>query len=190
MELGLQTQVHAQNKALLAQHGFDFIIGSIHAADNKDLYNGDYYLDKSPEKAWDVYLDALMEIVKAFDKVSIIGHLDIIKRYSEKVREVPLAYYKEKLIVLFKEMIKKDIGLEVNTSGLRPNDYGLTAPLPSKDILELYYNTGGRIITIGSDSHDLTTIASNYKEVVEILKHIGFKELYYTEKMRFKTVSI
>lgn len=190
LELGLQTHVHQKNNQLIDTYDFDFIIGSIHACDNKDLYNKEYYNDKTRHEAWDVYLDSVIEIVEAFDCFSVLGHLDILKRYSEEVREVPLAYIEKKLVKLFNLMIEKEIGLEVNTSGLRENDYGLNQTLPSEDILEIYYKTGGRIITIGTDSHSLETVGSFYEEAKEMLKRIGFDKIYYAEEMKLMTINI
>ena len=52
--------------------------------------------------------------------------------------------------LIFKTIIPKGKGIEVNTSGFA---YGLDSAMPSIDILKLYKELGGEIITVGSDAH-------------------------------------
>lgn len=183
LELGLQEHIIGKLKTLTNQYAFDFIIGSFHTVDSKDLYRGDFYVNRTSEKAWHIYLDEVYSTLLKFDNISVLGHLDLIKRYNEGVRNVDLSVYKDKLERIFELIIQKNIGLEVNTSGLRKN-YGLNETLPSKEILELYYACGGQIITIGSDSHTKETLASHYESTKEMLEKIGFKDLYVFEKMQ------
>lgn len=49
------------------------------------------------------------------------------------------------------QVIADGKGIEVNTSCFA---YGLADLTPSRRILELYRQMGGRIVTIGSDAHD------------------------------------
>ena len=51
---------------------------------------------------------------------------------------------------ILKTVIADGKGIEVNTSSYR---YGLSDLTPSRDILKLYWELGGQILTIGSDSH-------------------------------------
>lgn len=183
LELGLQEHIVPKLEKLTNQYPFDFIIGSFHTVDSKDLYRGDFYKGKTPVKAWRCYLEEIIKTVKKFDDFSVLGHLDLIKRYDEKVREVELPYYKDLLLSLFDLIIEKNIGLEINTSGLRPY-YGLNETLPSMEILKLYYACGGELITIGSDSHQIETLGSHYAEVINMLKSIGFKKIYKYNNMK------
>lgn len=183
LELGLQEHITDKLNTFTNQYAFDFIIGSFHTVDSKDLYRGDFYVDRTSEAAWDIYLDEVYSTLLKFDNFSVLGHLDLIKRYNEGVRGVDLSNYKEKLEKIFKLIIKKGIGLEVNTSGLRKT-YGLNETLPSKEILQLYYDCGGRLITIGSDSHVKATLGSHYEQVKEMLQGIGFENLYIFEAMK------
>ena len=72
-------------------------------------------------------------------------------------------------------------GIEINTSSHR---YGLKDSTPSRDILKLYKELGGKIITIGSDSHKIEHLGAYIDEAKELLKELGF-EFYCTfEKMK------
>lgn len=189
LELGLQKHIIGKLKTLTNQYAFDFIIGSFHTVDSKDLYRGDFYVDRTSKEAWHIYLDEVYSTLLKFDNFSVLGHLDLIKRYNEGVRNVDLSDYKEKLEKIFRLIIKKKIGLEVNTSGLRKT-YGLNETLPSKEILQLYYDCGGRIITIGSDSHTKETLANHYERVKEMIVGIGFEDIYIFEEMKAKKYNI
>ena len=83
---------------------------------------------------------------------------------------------KDKDIVskILKQVIRDGKGIEVNTSSHR---YGLDDLMPSRDILKHYYQLGGTIITIGSDSHQPDHLGAYIKETRKELKEIGFK--YY-----------
>ncbi|MGM0379308.1 MAG: histidinol-phosphatase HisJ family protein [Bacillota bacterium] len=189
VELGLQPHLCERLNEFSKTYDFDFLIGSFHTCNKKDLYQGDFYKDKDKYQAWDEYLIDIYETVKCFDKFSVLGHLDILKRYNKDVRDIEIDYIKPKLIKIFKLIIKKGIGLEVNTSGLR-NAYGIGKTLPSFDVLEIYYNQGGKLLTIGSDSHNFKTIGQFNKKVLKKLDKIGFEKIYYFEKQKPKSFEI
>lgn len=46
--------------------------------------------------------------------------------------------------------------------------------LPSRDILELYKQMGGEIITVGSDAHRPERVGDRIDEAYDLLKDIGF----------------
>ena len=72
-------------------------------------------------------------------------------------------------------------GIEVNTSSYRYNLPDLT---PSKRILKMYYDLGGRILTMGSDTHRIDQLKDHFEEIIIQLKEIGFTELYTFDKMK------
>ena len=55
---------------------------------------------------------------------------------------------------------------------------------PSIDILRLYHYLGGKIITVGSDSHRKEHLGAYIAETLNILKTIGYKEVYTFEQMQ------
>lgn len=56
--------------------------------------------------------------------------------------------------------------------------------MPSRDILKLYYELGGRIITIGSDSHKKENLGEHIEALKADLREIGFKQFCRFEKMK------
>ena len=71
-------------------------------------------------------------------------------------------------------------GIELNTSSFR---YGLDDLQPSTDVLCLYHDLGGRILTIGSDSHKPEHLGAHIAECRDRLRTIGFTEFCTFKKM-------
>ena len=66
------------------------------------------------------------------------------------------------------ELVRKDIGMEINTSGVdRTGDF-----LPSEAHLRRFKELGGRIVTLGSDAHDPTRVGQYAPEALAILKDV------------------
>ena len=78
------------------------------------------------------------------------------------------------LIILFKNLIIKNKGIEVNTSGYAVNQ---TCGFPNFEQVQRYYDLGGRIITIGTDSHTSDRVGQYVNDVKENLIKIGFEDV-------------
>jgi len=118
--------------------------------------------------------------MKIYDDWSILGHLDMIKRY-DLAGEYPFENVRDIIAEILKLTIKKGKGIEVNTSCYRYNLPDLT---PSHDILNLYKDLGGEIITVGSDTHEEKHLAFKIKDIYAELARIGFKHFYTFDKMQ------
>ena len=163
----------------------DFIIGSIHNINSLKLRLS--MRNKDKKYVYSDYFDEILKMVGNSD-IDIVGHLDLIKRYAyDLYGNYKFNDYKEILEEILEKVIANNIGIEVNTSGFR-NKVGET--YPSMDILKLYKNLGGKIITIGSDSHDLDNIGNNYFTVTKMLNEIGFKYIYKYEKRKKTAIKI
>ena len=117
-----------------------------------------------------------MEVYSAY---SVLGHLDMIKRY-DRCGDYP----DEKILPLVEKILRKAIaesrGIELNTSCFK---YGLKDLTPSRRILELYRDLGGRVLTLGSDSHETEHLADRFGEARRELRRIGFRELCTFRRM-------
>ncbi|MEC9490205.1 MAG: histidinol-phosphatase HisJ family protein [Halanaerobiales bacterium] len=176
IEIGLQPHILQECREYIADD-FDFVIGSFHTAEHSDLYNGDFFAGYSQWEAYIQYLKSVLEVVQNYDDYSVIGHLDIIRRYGDFETQPELLENKEAFNLIkqiLKVIINKNRGLEVNTSGYRIDGKN---PLPSFEILKLYYQLGGEILTIGSDSHNTEDITQKFNYTISRLKEIGFNKL-------------
>ncbi|HLS60070.1 MAG TPA: histidinol-phosphatase HisJ family protein [Virgibacillus sp.] len=172
VEIGVQPHLLDRYKTLMDQETFDFVICSMHTTDKKGLHAGDLFTDRTIDEAYRIYYDELLYCVKNFKQYNILGHLDLVKRYT--IDNPSTHHFREIISEIFKVIIPDGKGIELNTSGTR---YGLPSGMPSKDILELYRQYGGELITLGSDAHRESELAYEFKESLILLQSIGFKEI-------------
>ena len=180
IEFGIQKAYIPNFQADFNRYPFDFVILSCHQVDNKEFWTGDFQKGKTQEQYIHVYYNAILEVIKHYKDYSVLGHLDMIKRYDISPK-YPDHLIEKTVREIFEIIIKEGKGIEINTSSFQ---YKLDDLMPSRYFLKLYYDMGGRIITLGSDAHESKRIGDHFKEVKEILKEIGFKEIYTFEKMQ------
>ncbi|HYE80789.1 MAG TPA: histidinol-phosphatase HisJ family protein [Clostridia bacterium] len=176
VELGLQPHTLADNQELIRDRSYDFIIGSIHCVNKTDMYL-DGFLKSMPtdDMAVTNYFMEMQLCIESFSNFDVLGHLDGVRRYIRDSESFSYEQYREQIQNALKSLIRAHKGIEVNTSGLR---YGLSSFHPLPEILRLYKQLGGEIVTIGSDSHSPDTLGYRFKEAGEMLSDMGFK--YYT----------
>ena len=158
---------------------FDFIILSNHQVDDLEFWSQDFQKGKTQEEFQRRYYEQIYEVMNLYHDYSILGHLDMIKRY-----DLVGPYPDEKILDIIERIlrlaIKEGKGIEVNTSCYR---YQLPDLTPSRKILELYHELGGEILTLGSDAHRPEDLADQIENVKPILRQIGFRSICTFTKM-------
>ncbi|MFS0783642.1 histidinol-phosphatase HisJ family protein [Bacillus sp. 1P06AnD] len=151
---------------------FDFIMGSIHNIQQKKL---SAIINEYGDKANDLYFEEVYKLVSTAD-IDVLAHIDLIKRYTYRDKGTVYSFEQYKGIIekILRKAIERGIGIEINTSGLRTS---LNAAMPSKEIVQLYKELGGKILTIGSDSHSSKDVGGKVLDGYEIAKECGFTEL-------------
>lgn len=180
MEFGMQTGTIPAFKEIFSKYDFDFIILSCHQVDNLEFWDQSYQKGKTEEEFVIGYYNEILEIIKKYDDYSILGHLDVINRY-DNYGIYPFEKLKPILTEILSIVIKQGKGIEINTSSFR---YKLKDTTPSNNILKLYKNLGGNIITLGSDAHKEEDIAYKFDDIIELLKDIGFDYFCTFDKMK------
>lgn len=181
MEFGIQMHTIKQFQELFNKYSFDFIILSIHQVENKEFWTNDFQLGRSESEYYQRYYQELYDVVKNYHDYSVLGHLDLIKRYDDKDGYDAFNNHKEIITKILRYIIDDGKGIELNTSSIR---YGLDDLMPSRDILKLYYDLGGRIITIGSDSHESSHLGAYIETMKNDLKNIGFNQFCTFNQMK------
>lgn len=185
--------INSHNK-LVKSLPFDVVLGSIHTLKHKDFsYEGYFHFDFSkfskPElsRFLNAYFDEMIEMVSVAD-FDILTHLTCPFRYLA-VRNgiiINASEYGEKIETILNTIIKRSIALEVNTSC-----YSATSNFnPSGEIVEIYRNLGGELITLGSDCHTSDRASANFAEAKETLQKIGFDGIYYYQNRKPHKISI
>lgn len=170
MEFGLTPDNPEQLKKDLGRRRFDFVLGSIHLIDGVDVYFADYWEEKGYERGLELYLERTLESVRVHEDYDVLGHLT----YVSKARGIPdhslIRYEDHKPIMdeILLELVKHEKGLELNTSGIDR----CGGPLPTLDYFQRFRELGGKIVTVGSDAHDVGRAGQYIHEMVAELKKI------------------
>ena len=177
IELGNPTQYPKAARAVLDAHPYEFVIGSLHNLRGvPDFYhmNFETMSDGQIRQLFDRSLDETLEMV-GFEGMTTLGHMTYMHRYvTRSGKKLDLKPYYEKITAIYEELIRRDIALEINVSSLWK---GLGIPMPSMELLKLYKDCGGKLITIGSDAHDVENLGKAIRKGYAILETVGFHEV-------------
>ncbi len=174
VELGQAHVKPAEAKKLMAEQGYEFIIGSLHNLPK----NPDFYFLKF-DLMGDEQIDYLIKrniaellSLAEFGGFSTLAHITYIERYLTLCgKAFDYKKYRDGFEELFLQLIKSGTALEVNTSGLRKG--GIT--MPGFELCALYREVGGELITIGSDAHSARDVGAGIEETAAVLRSLGFK---------------
>ena len=181
LEFGMQEGISEQMHSYLNNHTFDFILGSIHAIDGLELFGGKFSAGKTEDEAYARYFETMLACVKNFEKINVLAHFNLLKRYIYVNSSEYEIYTKHFDVIdeIFNVIIEKGIGLEINTSGWR---YGVNSTIPGLELLKRYKLKGGEIITFGSDAHRPEHLGYKFKEAYSLARESGFKYYAYYRK--------
>ena len=181
LEFGVQTITIPQYEKLWNRYGgqLDFALLSIHQVDNKEFWTQDFQRGRTQKEYNEKYYEEILQVIRKFKHYSVLAHLDLIIRY-DKNGVYPFSEVKDLIAEILKTAIEDGKGIEINTSCWH---YGLADTQPSRDILRLYHDLGGRILTIGSDAHTTRYLADHIRDAQQILREIGFREICTFEGM-------
>lgn len=190
LEAGYLPHTATQTVQVLSEQKLDYVILSTHCVDGIDCYLPEFKRDMDKATAYRRYLETLYESVAdaaLTDYYDCIGHIGYIAK-CRHFEENELAYdFAPKLFdEILSLIIKKEKGIEVNTSGL--NKAGHTLPHPS--IIQRYRELGGKIITVGSDAHTTNRVGEQIAEAMQMVRDCGFKEIAIFENQNPKFYSI
>lgn len=156
----------------LSKKPYDFIIGSIHWIGN--MFPCQKVREQYTAKEfYNLYWEEVLKTVKqgGFDS---LGHMDFPKRYYGEI------YYTETILnEIFKNLLDKNMIIEINTSSLRK---GHVETMPGIDLLEIYKTSGGQYITIGSDAHVVEDLCADYQIAKSLVEKVGLREVIYKNR--------
>lgn len=166
----------------------DYIIGSIHNLETT-LFPGLFAFDdfrflkyynkfEDTDEIFMNYFKTMQAMISSEQfHFTTIGHFDLPKKFNTLPNNQELIM-KEGIKAL--EMAKKrDIVIEINTSGLRKP---IKEQYPSKEFIKEMFNLGIDVV-LGSDAHHPNEIAHEFKSLISLLKKIGYKRLAHFDKM-------
>lgn len=162
----------------LRNKNIDFIIGSVHRINDIGIVK---YIEIN--KIEKVYEDYFLELYKLADngEYDVLGHLDIVQRYAwTKYGSYDYNRYIDFIDNIFKKVIERGKGIEINTSILKSyNDF-----MPKLEVIKRYKELGGEIITVGSDAHKSDRVGEGILLAYELLREVGFKYVARYDKRK------
>jgi histidinol-phosphatase (PHP family) len=166
--------------AVVAQGGFDVVLGSAHYAEGMRAAWLEDFFDQPLRDAYASYFRQVVDLA-AKGEFDILCHLDLIKRDARKFGK-PYdgpGPYAEMIRAALESVVERGRGIELNTSPLRR---GQTEPCPSLEILRWYRELGGEILTLGSDAHRPEVVGADIDVAMEMAKSVGFDRLATFER--------
>ena len=186
VELCCPNHLNELAELALSDGKFDFVIASSHNTRGRgDFYRMDYSEDLTP--VFRQYYEELFEILR-WGKFDVIGHLNYFERYAVRDGyELDLRPYLDMAGELFCQLVRENKGIELNTAGLfQP----VHKTQPDLDFLKLYRDCGGKIVTVGSDSHQAAHVGRGMDRAREMLLAAGFEYVTVFENRTPRFVSI
>lgn len=172
VEIGNPMNMPEETKRFLETRTFDEVIGSIHfLPDGSDIYKLPYNSAKEIDEMFRSYFPYVEELVDlgGFDT---LAHLEYpVRKLEGKISEPTILPYRDLIEPILEKLVRRDIAMEVNTRGTY--DWQKRVG-PGLWVLKRYRELGGKLITIGSDSHSATLIGEGFAQAAEALKATGF----------------
>lgn len=172
---------------VMEQNDYDVVIGSVHAVKYGDLRTPYSMIDFSTwsEEELYAYMDCYFdEVLTMFDTIDfdILAHLNCPLRYinGKYHRGIELARFMPKIERILRLTIERDKALELNTSSWEV----LGDWMPPTDVIRMYRDMGGRLITLASDAHVAERASVHFEQAVSALKALGFVQIYYYRERR------
>ncbi|MBQ2919915.1 MAG: histidinol-phosphatase HisJ family protein [Oscillospiraceae bacterium] len=170
LEFGLTPENPEQLKKDLGRRHFDFVLGSVHLIDGVDVYFAPYWQEKGYEKGLRLFLERTLECVRVHEDYDVLGHLTYVSKARGNPNHALIRYDDHRAILdeILRELVKHGKGMELNTSGIDR----CGGPLPTLDYFQRFHELGGKIVTVGSDAHDVSRAGQYTHEMVAELKKI------------------
>lgn len=177
IELSLCADLYAPLRKVLAVEKYDYVLAAHHFTCGHDTYLPEYFIGKTKQQAYTLYFEEILETIKHYDDFDCIAHTGYISRgYAISGGTDPAFTYQDYRKILDEiiiQLVKMDKGIEINT---RVYDiFGIT--LPPFTVLSRFLELGGRIVTLGSDSHTPHDVGRCFNEVIPLAKAAGLTQI-------------
>ena len=170
-------------------HDYDIVLASAHIVDldGKECEFSSADFSKVHKETLHKLLCKYFEYMKRTvyeNDFSTLCHVTYPLRYINGIynRGVLIDNYLDKIEDVYKTIIDKNTALEINTAKCtKENPFAFC---PEKELLELYISLGGKMFTLGSDSHIAGSEGRAFKQASEFLMSHGISGAYYFRKRK------
>jgi histidinol-phosphatase (PHP family) len=167
----------------LESHRFDVVLLSVHWFGARALHFREHWEGLDASAGTRAYLEAVLQAArfalglkrqgsKPFD---ILGHLDLVKRYTHRYfGTFEVRAQAEIIDEILRTCLQADLVPEVNLSSLRQS---LTEPMPAEWVVCRYAELGGEAMALGSDAHSAEHVGAGVAEGAAMLRRQGIRRL-------------
>lgn len=173
---------------------YDVVLGSVHSLFYEDITDSYSRIDFSTMSEMQIYgflAEYFHKMTDMIEKVDfdVLSHLTCPLRYinGKYKRNIDIMRFRDTIASIYEMIIKKEVALEVNTSGIG-DFYG--EYMPNAELLRMYFEMGGRLITIGSDAHIPQKVGNAFAQTKVLLRNIGFDSYCYYQKRQPKEIGL
>lgn len=179
IEMGLRLDCFEENKEVIKDRDFDYVLGSVHLVNGVDIYDESYYKDKTKKAAYTEYFQYMLDCIRKYQFIDSLGHIDYIARYARyDNRQIYYGDYTELIDEILNTLIRNNTQLELNTRRL-DNKETIDELMP---IYKRYQDLGGEYITIGSDAHNPADIGRNFNVAEAFAESCALKIVHFKER--------
>jgi histidinol-phosphatase (PHP family) len=179
VEIGMTNSLIDENKNIAIDHPFDYVIGSVHAVEDQDIFFEDFYKGRTKRDTYEHYFKYMADCLNTHTFIDCLGHIDYISRYARyDDKEAYYEDYSDFIDEVLKAAISNNKALEINTRRLTE----ASAVENLIKIYKRYYELGGRNVTTGSDAHGVTAVGSNLSKAKEIADLCNLKLVYFKNR--------
>ncbi len=181
VEISYRLGYEEQIARFLATRKFDVVIGSVH--DIGRLFLKEWLAQPKTqqlpmEERFQQYFD-LLNLAARSGLFPILGHVDYIKKYAPDASSLSLlGHYGDILAEIFVHQLEHGGIIEINIGGLR---YACEETYPSREILGLYKDMGGTVVTLGSDAHAPEDLRIPLSLGAKLAEEVGLVPIHWDE---------
>ena len=159
VEMGMMASAREKNAAFLRHAPFDFVLGSIHFLDVKDLYFPETFAGREKAEMYHEYFTVMRDEIYAHPFINALAHIDYIARNATfENPELSYGDFTDDIDAVLRALVETETVIEINTRRL-------AAPRGIKELAPVYrryHELGGRYVTIGSDAHVPAGVGRHY----------------------------
>ena len=159
VEMGMMASARKKNAAFVQRVPFDFVLGSIHFLECKDLYYPETFAGREKAEMYHEYFTVMCDEIYAHPFIDALAHIDYIARNATFAHpEISYGDFADDIDAVLRALIETDTVLELNTRRF-------DAPCARASLVPIfrrYRELGGRDVTLGSDAHRTDAIGFSF----------------------------
>lgn len=176
IELGMGHVNAELTRKILDCPALDFVIGSIHnlspARGGTDFFFVQYPDEASCHAALEDYFTSMLALCES-DAYDVLGHIPYPLRYMPF--PITLERYEPVLRAILTRVAARGKGIEMNTNRGRDLEEW-------RSILTLFFDCGGRYVTVGADAHTPVMVGRGIPQAYRLMRETGFPQVTLYEK--------